>query len=360
MKSKQFYFIQIDSEFFQSESMEILKEEAILNHDSISDYFVIYLKLILASLKTDGVIFDNDNTLSPSIIKRKIRFNLYDDYSKNLEIIDRCILSLAKENIITLTDKAIVINDLSSFVGSKKSKNQERILERNKSQEIISSTLEENKSNLKLQALNNLTSINNIDYILDGLTYFKFITNDEKKSFSKVVNETLEENNPDEFYKASSIFIKRLKMTDISKIENKEDYFKKSIENIIFKELRNETYHLDEILDELVGMHIITNANKLREYKTSLVDFISKNAISPEYLVSIFKKHRIKIFNNPFSKDSDKIISLLQILLKNENDNSKTNSLDEFNNKTLEEKYSPSEIEELQRIASYDYIHNDN
>ena len=192
------------------------------------------------------------------------------------------------------------------------------------------------------------------------MTYFKFITNDEKKSFSKVVNETLEENNPDEFYKASNIFIKRLKMTDISKIENKEDYFKKSIENIIFKELRNETYHLDEILDELVGMHIITNANKLREYKTSLIDFISKNAISPEYLVSIFKKHRIKIFNNPFSKDSDKIISLLQILLKNENDNSKTNSLDEFNNETLEEKYSPSEIEELQRIASYDYIHNDN
>ena len=64
MKEKKYYFIQIEKDFFQSQKMEELKEQALDDEENPFVYIAIYQMLILSSLENNGFIFiDNNKTM---------------------------------------------------------------------------------------------------------------------------------------------------------------------------------------------------------------------------------------------------------------------------------------------------------
>lgn len=363
VKSKQFYFIQLNESFFQSEDMEALSEAAQRNKDAAADYFIFYIKLMLASLATDGVIYSDNKPLTAAVIKRKTRFNLHGDYGQDLEIVNRAMETLIKERIVTQTADAIIVNNLGDFVGSKKLKSEQRQQERRRANNLITKALKDSQEeNIKLKTLQTLTDTDNADYILDGLIYSKFITKEEKKPFMATLQSVMEDYNAKDFYKAANVFIKRMSFTDISKIKDKNNYFKQSIENIYFNEIRNASYYLDEILDDLTNAKIITRAADMRDYKDALNEFLKDSGATPEYVVNLYKINKFKLLDNKQINTPDGLKILLSILFKQDKSNIKSDNLDknisDLTREIKEENRLTPEMEEMRRIANLDIFNN--
>ncbi len=363
VKSKQFYFIQLNDSFFQSEDMEALSEAAQRNKDAAADYFIFYIKLMLASLATDGVIYSDNKPLTAAVIKRKTRFNLHGDYGQDLEIVNRAMETLIKEGIVTQTADAIIVNNLGDFVGSKKLKSEQRQQERRRANSLITKALKDSQDeNIKLKTLQTLTDTDNADYILDGLIYSKFITKEEKKPFMATLQSVMEDYNAKDFYKAANVFIKRMSFTDISKIKDKNNYFKQSIENIYFNEIRNASYYLDEILDDLTNAKIITRAADMRDYKGALNEFLKDSGATPEYVVNLYKINKFKLLDNKQINTPDGLKTLLSILFKQDKSNIKSDNLDknisDLTREIKEENRLTPDMEEMIRIANLDIFNN--
>ena len=369
MKTKQFFYIQLAADFFQSENMEALSDIAKQNGDSSADYFIVYLKLMLASLNGEGVIAaDPGKVLTPALLKKKLRFNIYGDYGRDLAVLDRAVEAMEKESLIARNDSALVVMDIATFISSKKQRSQDRLLQRRKANAIINDIIKDKDlDGSKLTQLSALTDVDTPDYILDGLSFNKFISDKEKNSFLNTILETMEEYDRSEFFQAANIFINRLKWTDISKIENKANYFKSSIDNIIFKELRTADFAIDQILNELTELNIIKNAHMLRDYKSELLQLTKKLGVTPKYLVELFNTNRLALFNTNKLNDSETLAAALTILFKNDKkklqESAKDTNADTFDKlaKGLATENSVAtpdinELEKLKKIAEYDWV----
>ena len=371
MKTKQFFYIQLAADFFQSENMEALSDIAKQNGDSSADYFIVYLKLMLASLNGEGVIAaDPGKVLTPALLKKNLRFNIYGDYGRDLAVLDRAVEAMEKESLIARNDSALVVMDIATFISSKKQRSQDRLLQRRKANAIINDIIKDKAlDGSKLTQLSALTDVDTPDYILDGLSFNKFITDKEKNNFLTTILETMEEYDRSEFFQAANIFINRLKWTDISKIENKANYFKSSIDNIIFKELRTADFAIDQILNELTELNIIKNAHMLRDYKAELLQLTKKLGVTPQYLVELFNSNRLALFNTDKLKDSETLAAALTILFKNDKkklqESAKDTNADTFDKlaKGLATENSVAtpdinELEKLKKIADFKIFEN--
>lgn len=341
MKERNYYFIQLNDQFFLSERMEALKEKALDNEDSPIDYQFVYLNLILKSLSNNGFIYSEraNKAISSDFIRRLIRFNTNQDKDSDNEIVHRCLESLEELDLVIIDVDCLIIPDLPNLTQTESEKTNEKRKIKRESQERLQKLKEDNPSKeVDLDNLNKLIGTSSIDEALSGLIYSKFIVSKEKPEFESIITNLISDYGLKNFNKANDCFITRLSRTNIQSIKNKNDYYIKSINKIIEDEIFSGDIVFDKIINYLCDHGLIKSKQGINETTQVLKDVANKENVSPEKLFSVIESHLLTFLKHK----NDMSIDVFEILLK----------------KTLngEIKTDKENIEEKMKIASYDYL----
>lgn len=106
-KEKKLFYIQLFDNFFQTEDIISIKESVLDENINPNDAIIIYQKLILTSIKNNGLI--QCSVVSPQIIKNKIGYESNLSRNEDIKTIEQVILILEKLSLIVIADNAVYL-----------------------------------------------------------------------------------------------------------------------------------------------------------------------------------------------------------------------------------------------------------
>lgn len=298
MKEKKYYFIQIEKDFFQSQKMEELKEQALDDEENPFVYISIYQMLILSSLENNGFIFiDNNKTMNPGFLKLLIHFRTGTSKEKDIATIDKCIKALEMLDLIIIEGDSLIIPNIKKFTSSETERKDQTRLNRIKA----SNKLKELKEKYDSDGLNQISAMLNSDeqdVLISGLIFKKFITKEEKSQFKDLIKKISESYGSENTLKAIQIFIERIERTNIDSITNKNNYFEKTISKIIEDEILTGNDKINPIIDLLVQKNLILNQNGIIEFTRILKSIQKKTGADPNELFSAVENNILLFIKN--------------------------------------------------------------
>lgn len=272
---KRLFYIQLMENFFESEDMQLIADFALEKEMDPSTFQFIYLKLILKSLKNDGIIKSDYSIISPQIIKAKIGFRTNRGYNEDIKTIDECIKSLKDAGLVLVSDKALFICKALELTMNKQEDSQKRFIERRKNKVL--------EQELKLQSMNALDPVAKEELLLDskisdewipGLLYCGYATRENQSDFVVTFNDLYDSSlTIDEISQAVKIFVKRSLDTDYTKIVDKKNYLYKTIRNIIIDEVRACSDIYDPLFKILQHRNVINGISDLKAINSVLLRF---------------------------------------------------------------------------------------
>lgn len=307
-KEKKLFYIQLFDNFFQTEDIISIKESALDENINPNDAIIIYQKLILTSIKNNGLI--QCSVVSPQIIKNKIGYESNLSRNEDIKTIEQVILILEKLGLIVIADNALYLTKAIQYTLTKQEDSERRRLERLRNTSLI--------NEMQLKALNTLTDEDKknfefekcIDRTIAGLIYCGYITQNEKEKFIDVIYD-LDCFSTQEIDEAMKLFIKRSLDTDYSKVVNKEQYLNKTLTNIIQNEIQTELYEFDSTFELLLNKGFINKLSDTRQIKGIIKNYVNKGFTNKEINETL-----ISIINKITPLDNESIISLASYLSK--------------------------------------------
>lgn len=298
MKEKKYYFIQLEKDFFQSQKMEELKEQAIDDEENPFVYIAIYQMLILSSLENNGFIFiDNNKTMNPGFLKLLIHFRTGTSKEKDIATIDKCVKALEALDLIIVEGDSLIIPNIKKFTSSETERKDQTRLNRIKA----SNKLKVLKEKYDSDGLNQISAMLNSDeqeILISGLIFKKFITKEEKSQFKDLIKKISESYGSENTLKAIQIFIERLERTNLDSITNKNNYFEKTISKIIEDEILTGNDKINPIIDLLVQKNLILNQNGIIEFTRILKSIQKKTGADPDELFSAVENNILLFIKN--------------------------------------------------------------
>ena len=343
MKEKKYYFIQIEKDFFQSQKMEELKEQALDDEENPFVYISIYEMLILASLENNGFIFiDNNKTMNPAFLKLLIHFRTGTSKEKDIATIDKCVKALEALDLIIIEGDSLIIPNIKKFTSSEAERKDQTRLNRIKA----SNKIKELKEKYDSDGLNQISAMLNNDeqdVLISGLIFKKFIAKDESSKFKDLIKKISESYGSENTLKATQIFIERLERTNLDSITNKNNYFEKTISKIIEDEILTGNDKINPIIDLLVEKNLILNQTGIIEFTKILKSIQKKTGADPDELFSAVENNILLFIKNKNNLSQEFFESVISDYLNGK--------------KIIENKdsdFSKKFIEEQTEIASYD------
>lgn len=222
-QNRRYYFLQVKEDFFQSEDLLLIQDAAPEGLSNI--YSLLYLKLLLKSLSTDGYLRKPEGPYTANALRIAINFVLKSK-QEDTEIMDQFIQSLVELGLVKiLKDKTIFLTRVRSMVKSKT--------------EAADAMAELRATRKELEnELNEITATIDEDYYrqFEYSWYTLFlrgiVDSSNRGDFQKIFKELVEDSyKPVEILEAVSYFSERAK--DWREIADKGNYIKVSLKNII-------------------------------------------------------------------------------------------------------------------------------
>ena len=232
-EGRNIFYFQFKENFFDSSEISNVEELAKEEGDNPNDYVVLYQKMICKSLATEGYLSYGGQKLSPSIIKRILRFETASSFKETVEIVDRAIKKFIDAQLILLISDGtkIYIPQVKLLVMSKKENSEYVRLWR---QEKAALDKEVARREAYEKDTDDLLEIE-LNKVFSGLFYLGYFNMSQKDFVSKEIYKYCEENNlfPDELKAAFDLFFETIKEKDIREIGDKLSYLKTGIKNNI-------------------------------------------------------------------------------------------------------------------------------
>lgn len=258
MEQKKLFYIQLTNNFFKSENMLLIIDEAKARNLDVAHIELIYIKLILASLANDGLIRSQNGELTPQKVKALIEYST-GNYRNDLETINKSIELFEDLDLIIFDRKmnALFVKDSKLLTMSKTEDAQKKFIERRKNNELVN-----------LIQSQNLTEDQKEDFLLHqkikdefipGILYCSYISSaDDPEEYKKVFVDLNEDNfTINEITTALRIFIKRSLDVDYRHVQDKKNYLKVTLLNIIMNEVRILPDIYSPIIKEMIERSLI-------------------------------------------------------------------------------------------------------
>ena len=186
-EERRLFFIQLNENFFKTNESILLIQDSVSGVERIL-FISIYLQLILASLRNDGVIKNTFRTatIPPKVLKAKIGFST-GNLSSDLDTVQKAIALFEELELIKITrDGSIYVPGAKMLAMSKSEKSQYRLEQRRANKLVESEALGKNISdNEKLNGV--------IDSAFEHFQKCGFLNNDERSiceaALTKIFNQ---------------------------------------------------------------------------------------------------------------------------------------------------------------------------
>lgn len=242
---KRLYFFQFKNTFFDERITNEITMLARDNNDNENDYLIMYLKMITASLATDGYLVNEfGNPFTPSSLRRALKFYTGRSKQEDFALVDRIITAFEEANIIKiLSTKEIYIPSVAFLVRSMKEESERVENWRRKKaildQEILLGKMMLDDSDFETIFFQCFTQL-----VLMGYT-----TKQEVDKYKPVIQD-LFNNYKNDVIEAMFIFAK--KQIDLSKIHEPVNYFHDVMKKIITKNIPAKRFakSKEELIEE--------------------------------------------------------------------------------------------------------------
>lgn len=286
-EDKRLFFIQLHENFFNYEDMIELEDVALSNGMNPNDLMIFYLKLILISLRNDGLI--EFNLLTPQSLKAKLRFRSGLDREHDLKFIDQSLQLLKELGLVRYNSTDLYVMKALDLTMNKLEESQKRLEKRRSNKSKIASLLGLEKTNnqdFKSQLINDLVAI-------------KYCCSEsEAKEYIDVVDELKATH--EEIISAMNLFKKRFNHKfDLPKITDKKNYLYNTLTNNL-KELLKPSH--EEQFDKF------WNVYPKKENKAKCREWFETNNPSEDVFKQIINAINVQIDSDSWNEENGRFI----------------------------------------------------
>lgn len=285
-EDKRLFFIQLHENFFNYEDMIELEDVALSNGMNPNDLMIFYLKLILISLRNDGLI--EFNLLTPQSLKAKLRFRSGLDREHDLKFIDQSLQLLKELGLVRYNSTDLYVMKALDLTMNKLEESQKRLEKRRSNKSKIASLLgleTNNQQDFKSQLINDLVAI-------------KYCSESEAKEYIDVVDEL--KATPEEIISSMNLFKKRFNHKfDLPKITDKKNYLYNTLTNNL-KEIFKPSH--EEQFDKF------WNVYPKKENKAKCREWFETNNPSEDVFKQIINAINVQIDSDSWQEENGRFI----------------------------------------------------
>lgn len=268
---KRIFFIQLTETFFESEDLIVIEEVALQENLNCNDLIIFYLKLILKSLKNDGLI-DFEKTMTPQMLKAKLRFRSSLNRLEDLKFVDKALILLEEIGLVKFDKNKLFVVKALDYAMNKLESSEKRLQKRRNNKKKIAQLLNPNSSVDPDEEYEEIFKTK----LMPGLLYSKYCSSiEEAKSFKEIFDDLYDYGaTSDELIKALDFFIKRFKYDiDYHKIKDKKNYLLKTLWNNLRIDVRGNSEEYDSVMERLWDTGLAQNFSDLQEYTSMFKKF---------------------------------------------------------------------------------------
>lgn len=278
---KRLFYIQLTENFFESEDMLEIAEAAEFEGINVNDLQLLYLKLIIKSLRFDGII-KSEKVLTPRSLKSKIGFKTGKGLIEDNNIVDAGIQILEDLGLISIEDNLLFVKKALLYTMNKLEDSERRLQDRREIELAKNRLLLKESKDLSDEEKEELNYSNFLkEKWLPGLIFKKYISSEESNDYLYVFDDLFEHAvSVNEINQAFDRFINR--NVNIQKINDRKKYLLETLWHIVWDEVRTDGEY-DFFANFLQKSGIVEKYSDIREFI----------ACCKKYEMVGFERHRI-------------------------------------------------------------------